>query len=211
MKKRGFTLLETLLAFSLAATILILTFSAWNRANESKRRLEGRMLGEFSLYRTMDAVREVTAGMSRTHFPLKMREPGPYFRGSPRSVTFITRIPLTAALPGLHLLQLEWDGKRLVEKEIRFNPDLDESSIQRDPAVRGCVLLSGVSSCRFYYLAWDHRKKKWEWLDELNTNSGRTLPSAIALEMTWKNETRRFEFRRFLIDEDETISPSLLP
>jgi|GEM_PF-5069298 len=210
MRRRGFTLLETLVAISLAATVILLVFSAWTRANESERRLESRRLREFSLYRTMDALCDVTAGMSRTHVFRKGAEPGPCFVGSPRSMIFLTRTPLTAAVPGLHLFRLDWDGKRLLGWETRFNPDLNPESMEGERVGQEFVLISGVTSCRFSFRTWDHRQRKWQWLDGLNADMGMPLPSAVAIELTWKNETRRFELCRILVDEDERIPASLL-
>lgn len=179
--QRGFTLVEVVIALTIVATLLVVTFAglrvglaAWQRGDERAQGLERsrsinqiitRTLGASYPYRTSASGREQARLL---------------FEGAPDGVAFVTAAPpfpgadpvaftaVTLGLsatpaPGLAIAQ------KVLPNEKPFDADL-----------RPVLVDGGVANVRFRYL----KESNGEWADRWDAAIEKTLPLSVEVTLT---------------------------
>ncbi|MGR9106181.1 MAG: prepilin-type N-terminal cleavage/methylation domain-containing protein [Gammaproteobacteria bacterium] len=151
----GFTLLEILIGLVLLSIMLSLLFGAirmgtrvWDSAEDRAANVDRMLIVEHFLRDHLTTVRPLIDNFSGD-------QPVFSFTGNEDSLQFVSDLPNSARLGGLHQFNLdivpEKDSNVLVAKLKSFYPTLDGA----DAAIEDVRLISGVGSVRYSYYGTD--------------------------------------------------------
>jgi general secretion pathway protein J len=173
---RGFTLVELVLALSIAAAVLVIVFgglrvglAAWGKGEARAARLDHARGVLVLLERTLD-------GAFPYHFvPAEQREPRILFDGRPDRVTFATLTPpFPASVPiAFTAVSLSSEGTGLtLRQQVLPNPlALDRlAPVLVDPE---------TTAVRFRYLG----EEPGAWQDEWDMSREETIPRAVEITL----------------------------
>ena len=179
--RRGFTLLELMLAMSALALIATICYGAFHLGIRAVERGEVAVVTAQRLRVASDVlIRQVKSTVA---YPVcnEEEELYPYFVGTATSMSFITTNGLEGG-GGLTRVayQLVEDPTRLVIAEsLRFSaPSLGKEGYV-PPTDRVAVLLDGFKSLRFQYMMNDGVDS--EWRDEWDSYEEEMLPAAVRI------------------------------
>jgi prepilin-type N-terminal cleavage/methylation domain-containing protein len=181
MSRRGFTLLELMLAMTALALVAAICYGAFHLG---VRAVEHGEVAVVSAQR-MRVATDVIIRQIKSTVPYAARnrdeEVYPYFFGSATSMAFITAAGLDGG-GGLArvVYQVVDDPPRLVVGESPFmSPDrLGRDPVDK-PGERAAVLLDGFRSLRFEYLFNDGVDS--DWRPEWNGHDEEALPAAVRI------------------------------
>jgi prepilin-type N-terminal cleavage/methylation domain-containing protein len=184
--QRGFTLMEVVIALTIVATLLVISFAglrvglaAWQRGDERGQVLERSRSVNQIITRTLgSAFPYQTAAIGRETAKL-------LFEGAPDRVAFVTSIPpFPGAVPiaftavTLGLSKGEAPGLALTQKALPNEKPFD-------PALTPVCVDGVVTAVRFRYLkASDLKTAKGEWTDQWDGASEKILPLSIEVTLT---------------------------
>jgi len=185
--RRGFTLLETVVALSIVAVIAAAITTAFRLASGSIERGEEETR-ETARLRAGIGILERTI-RSADPAPLPGPDgPAPYFLGEPERVRFLCALPLSAGGGGgFRLLAFGAPGGSAREAELSV---AETSPFRRDGAqgwegTEGRrTLLPGASDVAFSYSAGPSPEGKWEWTDRWDSREQGGLPAAVRVSLT---------------------------
>lgn len=177
--RRGFTLIEVVIALTISATLLVVLFAglrvglaAWQRGEESAEALE----------RTRSITQVINRSLGATYpynAPATIKEPAHLlFEGAPDRLAFVTSAaPFPAAEPIAYTavtLAHDPDAGLAIRQKVLPNED----PFERLPpaAVDGAV-----SAIAFRYLTDDSQRT---WTDRWDAAASKTLPLAIEVTLT---------------------------
>ena len=179
--QRGFTLMEVMIALTIVATLLVISFAglrvglaAWQRGDERGQVLERSRSVNQIITRTLgSAFPYQTAAIGRETAKL-------LFEGAPDRVAFVTSVPpfpgadpiaFTAVTLGLS--KGEAPGLALTQKALPNEKPFD-------PALTPVFVDGVVTSVRFRYL----KDSKGQWTDQWDGASEKVLPLSIEVTLT---------------------------
>jgi general secretion pathway protein J len=182
--RKGFTLLELLLALTISALMLVILASAMQMGYKSEEKASER--GELS--QTMRMLNDRLTFLLRGAYPyLRKTEHGPvlYFDGSSDSLGFVTT-GVTGARDTLpDSTGMKWvkiylsDGALMMRGKIYFLEDVFE-----DSGGNTVTLADEVERIEFEYLDRDDEKGTEEWVSEWSPEEKEYLPSAVKMTVT---------------------------
>lgn len=206
---KGFTLVEVLAALSLTLILAVTAFALLQRVRDTRSRLEARISREMELYRALDALGAVVAGISAV--PGDASVEFPWFRGESTVFECITRTPLIAPVPGLHRLRLQSRDHRLLVWEERLSGRIPPKDHGFERQSSPTALIEDMKKVTFQFRIWDPSAAGYTWTDRIDCREGKPLPWAVAMNFEWEGENRRVEWPRRLTDEDDVPDPSRIP
>jgi general secretion pathway protein J len=162
--RRGFTLLEVLLATTALALVTAICYGAFHLGIRAVERGEVAVVTAQRLRVASDVlIRQVKSTVA---YPARNQdeEVYPYYFGSATSLTFVTAAGLEGG-GGLSrvVYQVVENPTRLVMSESRFfSPDLLGHARVDEPGERSAVLLDGFRALRFEYLMNDGVDTEWQ-------------------------------------------------
>jgi len=177
--RRGFTLLELVLAMSALALVAAICYGAFHLGIRAVERGEVAVVTAQRLRVASDVmIRQVKSIVA---YPAcnEEEEVYPYFVGTATSMTFITAAGLEGG-GGLTRIayQLVENPTRLVMAEgTRFSPAMLGEQNLPPPTDRAAVLLDGFKTLRFQYMMNDGVDT--EWRDEWDSYEEEMLPAAV--------------------------------
>jgi general secretion pathway protein J len=177
--RRGFTLLELVLAMSALALVAMICYGAFHLGIRAVERGEVAVVTAQRLRVASDVmIRQVKSIVA---YPAcnEEEEVYPYFVGTATSMTFITAAGLEGG-GGLTRIayQLVEDPTRLVMAEgKRFSPAMLGEQNLPPPTDRAAVLLDGFKTLRFQYMMNDGVDT--EWREEWDSYEEEMLPAAV--------------------------------
>ena len=179
--RRGFTLLELVLAMSSLALVATICYGAFHLGIRAVERGEVAVVTAQRLRVASDVlIRQVKSTVA---YPAcnEEDEVWPYFVGTATSMSFITATGLEGG-GGLTRVayQLVENPTRLVMGESsRFSPQMLGAENVPPPADRAAVLLDGFKTLRFQYMMNDGVDT--EWREEWDSYEEEMLPAAVRL------------------------------
>jgi prepilin-type N-terminal cleavage/methylation domain-containing protein len=182
--RRGFTLLEVVLATTALALLTAICYGAFHLGIRAIERGEVAVVTTQRLRVASDVM--IRQLKSAVPFPSRNEdeEVCPYFLGTATSLAFVTAAGLQGG-GGLArvVYQLVESPTRLVISESPFfSPDVLGRGAVEDPGARSAVLLDGFRALRFAYVRWDGVDFEadvpdWNGCDE------ETMPAAVQIQV----------------------------
>jgi general secretion pathway protein J len=198
MIRRGFTLLEVMIAVGVLALIGALTYKSFDSAYDLKRRVETAEDRDQTVRGALDRIaREVSMTFLSEHYDRKrFRERPTFFRlkdGRREAILTVTSF----AHQRLHL-----DAKESDQAVFEYRLERDDegrtslfrrvkAQIDEEPDRGGAKAVLAEDVLRFTVQAWDPRDR--EWRDEWDSNSpqrtgGALVPPRVRIAITVKDE-----------------------
>jgi general secretion pathway protein J len=198
MIRRGFTLLEVMIAVGVLALIGALTYKSFDSAYDLKRRVETAEDRDQTVRGALDRIaREVSMTFLSEHYDRKrFRERPTFFRlkdGRREAILTVTSF----AHQRLHL-----DAKESDQAVFEYRLERDDegrtslfrrvkAQIDEEPDRGGAKAVLAEDVLRFTVQAWDPRDR--EWRDEWDSNSpqrtgGALVPPRVRVAITVKDE-----------------------
>ena len=177
--RRGFTLLEVVLAMTALALVTAICYGAFHLGIRAVERGEVAVVTAQRLRAATDIlIRQIKSTVA---YPARNEdeEVYPYFVGTATSMTFVTAAGLQGG-GGLRrvVYQVVDNPPRLVLAEhSSFNPDELGREPVDDPGARAAVLLDGFRSLKFEYMLNDGVDT--EWREAWDAHEEEMLPSAV--------------------------------
>jgi general secretion pathway protein J len=196
----GFTLLEVIVTLTILGFIVLMvsgTFrlglSSWEKGDAIKEE-----------YQKIRMTSQLVSRQMKSLVPYKIKTEqadGNYlaFDGKAHSLRFVSALSLKAQRPEgfvYVVYQFRDDGEkkgRLVLYEQRaLNRDFFEDDLKEDSAL---TLFEGISQIRFEYFreADEEKSQTEEWVEEWNAKEVKTLPRAVRMTVTYRNEKGKEE------------------
>lgn len=188
--KRGFTLVEVLVATSLLAVGLGLTFATLRGATRSTQRAEVIAHRDEQLRAVQGFVRTQVNAALPVAFEFR-QETGEasFLRGSNRKLEFVGLMPGYLGRGGPYLQTLELvpgsDGQQLV---FRFQMLTGEGPV--DPEREAVVLLDGIAEGGFRFRSLDESGKPGAWQPDWEASA--QLPPLLRLDIRFSDSDRRW-------------------
>ncbi len=177
--RRGFTLLELMLAMSALALIAAICYGAFHLGIRAVERGEVAVVTAQRLRVASDVlIRQVKSTVAYTVCNDE-EELYPYFVGTATSMSFITAAGLEGGggLTRVAYQLVEGPTRLVMAESSRFSaPSLGSEGLQ-PPTDRAAVLLDGFKSLRFQYMMNDGVDT--EWRDEWDSYEEEMLPAAV--------------------------------
>jgi general secretion pathway protein J len=167
-RKRGFTLVEVVVAMALLATIMVLLYSgitfamrSWDAGDANGRRVADARLGENFLRRELTEM-----------FPMRWKDPTEVkfaFEGDEGYLRFVSARPPGIQQAGLALVSLDLQAiegsraKNLVMR--RALPDDEAKDFKPLDAAEPFILMTDVESVSFAYFGAENDFAEAKWLD----------------------------------------------
>jgi len=198
MIRRGFTLLEVMIAIAVLALIGTLTYKSFDSAYDLKRRVEAAEDRDQTVRGALDRIgREVSMTFLSEHYDRKrFRERPTFFRlkdGRREAILTVTSF----AHQRLHV-----DAKESDQAVFEYRLERDDAGrtslfrrvkaqIDEEPDRGGAKAILAEDVLRFTVQAWDPRDR--EWRDEWDSNSpqrtgGALVPPRVRVAITVKDE-----------------------
>jgi general secretion pathway protein J len=198
MIRRGFTLLEVMIAIAVLALIGTLTYKSFDSAYDLKKRVEAAEDRDQTVRGALDRIgREVSMTFLSEHYDRKrFRERPTFFRlkeGRREAILTVTSF----AHQRLHV-----DAKESDQAVFEYRLERDDAGrtslfrrvkaqIDEEPARGGAKAILAEDVLRFTVQAWDPRDR--EWRDEWDSNSpqrtgGALVPPRVRVAITVKDE-----------------------
>jgi len=186
-QRRGFTLIEVVLALTIAATVLVVMFAglrvglaAWQRGNDRAEVLDRTRSLTHILTRTLRAVYPYQR-------PATAREPARLlFEGESDRLAFVTAAaPFPTSAP-IAFTAVMFSQEPDAGLAIRQKPLPSDDAFERRPPV---VVDAGVTIARFRYL----RNSDRAWADRWDAATENALPAAVEVTLTLIRGGRRAE------------------
>lgn len=174
-RSRGFTLLEVLLALTLAAALMVLLVGSLHLVREGWSRLIERDDG----VQALSAARRFIQRTLASTFPaLEARTQSPHmkFYGGEHEVEFVTPQPTHFDVPGLYRVRLSLRPGELV---VQYAAERDEINWQNAPVY---PLLDGVSTFALRYYGQRGHGMTRQWY--ASWPAAPTLPDAVQLSIS---------------------------
>ncbi len=193
-RRGGFTLVEIILAMSLAIVIMVILFSALRLGYRAQERGGARAEATQKLRIINDRISWLIRGI----YPYVINQPDMRkiaFEGASDRIGFVTTsVDSYATGPedraGLKWVSISADNKGLrIREKVFFLPELVEESGGRD-----YVLDPGVKKLEFSYFDLKPEKtekeKEGEWVAEWDTADKQYLPAAVKVKITLEQNGR---------------------
>jgi len=198
MIRRGFTLLEVMIAIAVLALIGTLTYKSFDSAYDLKKRVEAAEDRDQTVRGALDRIgREVSMTFLSEHYDRKrFRERPTFFRlkdGRREAILTVTSF----AHQRLHV-----DAKESDQAVFEYRLERDDAGrtslfrrvkaqIDEEPDRGGAKAILAEDVLRFTVQAWDPRDR--EWRDEWDSNSpqrtgGALVPPRVRVAITVKDE-----------------------
>ena len=177
--RRGFTLIEVVIALTIVATLLVVMFAglrvgmaAWQRGDERAETLQ----------RTRSITQILTRSLAATHpykVPATGREPARLlFEGEPDRLGFVTTAAPFPAAESIAYTAVTLSQEPGVGLAIRQKALPNENPFERLPPV---AVDGSTAAIAFRYLRDDSLRT---WIDRWDTANEKTLPVAIEVTLT---------------------------
>jgi general secretion pathway protein J len=184
-RRRGFTLVELLIAISLLGLISVVVYSAIWTASRSLDAVEARVEINEEVRVTQQFFRQALS-QSRGVMAVHDGRMQVVFTGEPHTIAFVAPAPLQRGVAGgLYRYRLELDGRKGEERSLRlfywhywagkeFDAELEP---------QGEVILSeGIDNLTFSYFGSEEPDADGEWMDEWTRTDSLPLMVRIMLE-----------------------------
>jgi hypothetical protein len=197
--KRGFTLLELLIALSLSIVILIILFAALRLGYKS----EAKGMERSEQAQKVRIVSDRITWLLRGTYPFYLNTPDEqklYFEGKSDRIGFVTSsVDAHGSGPEDHA-GLKWvsifsdkDGLKMREKVYFLEKVFEDSG--------GKVFLLDpeVNKIEFEYLDIPEGEKQGSWVSEWDPEDKETLPAAVKVLMTMEKEGKKIELPELIV------------
>ncbi len=196
-RKRGFTLVEVMLAMTITGIIVLMIFgvfrlglSAWEKGESVQKE-----------YQNARVISQLMGRQLKSAFPYRVKTEKAegdfvFFEGTARGVKFISSLPLkTRYAEGLVYAAYEFEegaegGRMLLYEQRALNKNFVDEPPNRE---EGVSLWEDISEIRFeYYRAEDPEKtRSAEWVEQWNAREEKQLPRAVRITVTEKKRSER--------------------
>ena len=178
-RRRGFTLLELVLAMSALALVAMICYGAFHLGIRAVERGEVAVVTAQRLRVASDVlIRQVKSTVA---YPAcnEEEEVYPFFVGTSTSMSFITAAGLEGGggLTRVAYQLVEGPTRLVMAESSRFSPRMLGAGNLAPPADRTAVLLDGFKTLRFQYMMNDGVDT--EWRDEWDSYEEEMLPAAV--------------------------------
>ena len=197
--KRGFTLLELLIAITLSIVILIILFAALRLGYKSEAK--GTARSEQS--QKVRIVSERIIWLLRGVYPFYLNTPDEqklYFEGKSDRVGFVTSsVDAHGSGPedraGLKWISIFSDNEGLkIREKVYFLEDVFE-----DSGGKVFLLDPDVKKIEFEYLDIPEGEKQGSWVSEWDPEDKETLPAAVKVLMAGEKEGKKIELPELIV------------
>jgi len=197
--KRGFTLLELLIALSLSIVILIILFAALRLGYKS----EAKGTERSEQAQKVRIVSDRITWLLRGTYPFYLNTPDEqklYFEGKSDRVSFVTSSVDAHGSGPEDQAGLKWasifsdkEGLKIREK-VYFLKDVFE-----DSGGKVFLLDPEVNKIEFEYLDIPEGEKQGSWVSEWDPEDKETLPAAVKVLMTMEKEGKKIELPELIV------------
>jgi len=180
-RQRGFTLVELVIALTIVATMLVVTFgslrvgmAAWQRGDERAAVLERARSLALIITRSLGAAYPYTTSREGGEAPRLL------FEGAPDRVAFVTAVPPfpMAAPIAMTAVTLSQDAGSAPGLALRQKPLPNADPF--DPGLQPSLVDGAVSDVHFRYL----RESDRAWTDRWDPVQEKVLPLAVEMTLT---------------------------
>lgn len=197
MNKRGFTLLELLLALAISSVMLVILAASMLMGYRSEEKASKRQ----EEAQTIRVVSERLTHLLRGTYPFSRVVENKvtfYFSGNNESLSFVTSSVSSNSssivdTPGLKGVRLFFKNEKLFMQEYLFFSD----SLLEPEDDEGVVMLENIKDLKFSYLD-TSEGEKGQWVDEWLPDE-KALPSAVRIEITIEKEDRELRLPPLII------------
>lgn len=190
MNRRGFTLLEMVVAVTILALIAGVVAGAIRLASASMERGEDEVARMARLKAGIDIVDRVIRSADPTPIPLGDKT-SPYFRGEPDRIRLLSLVPASPA-PGRGFRLVCFGPAAGAAHGLAVadaSPFRAEGAAAWDGTDRARVLLPGADELSFSYSPGPSPDGTWEWRQTWDSAEARGLPGAVRVEFTMPSPT----------------------
>ncbi len=187
MNRRGFTLLETVVAITLLSAIAGIVALAIRLASSSIERGEAEVARMARLKGGIDIIERAIRSSDPTKIPLGDNTSA-YFRGEPDRIRFLSLAP--ASMGGFRLVCFRRNEKPAkagltVADASPFRP---EGADAWEGEERARVLIPEADGLSFSYSPGPSPEGAWEWREKWDFREEGTLPGAVRVEFATPSE-----------------------
>jgi general secretion pathway protein J len=185
--KSGVTLLELLIAMSLAIMILLILFSAMRLSSKSQE----KGLERAELTQKVRIIGDRITWLIRGAYPFILKKPDEqklYFLGEPDRIGFVTTsIDIYGTGPedtaGLKWISIYEDGSELKMREkVYFLEDVFEDSGGKE-----YTFIEDIRSLEFEYYDLPEGEDEGEWVSDWDSDEKEYLPSAVKVNLSFEH------------------------
>ncbi len=179
VNRSAFTLVELIVAISLAAMIMVITAIIFKQASSAFSKADARS----EVYQNVRAVfniikRDISGAMLNTNYEL--------FKGELNTITFLSSTSNNNDQP-ITLIQYSLNGNTLDKSENTDTSFLNESISSFGPATKSGILGLNVSTLQFRYQDTDGT-----WNNTWDSTTKKYLPDAVEVEMAVSDTLNRY-------------------
>ncbi|MFQ5917531.1 MAG: type II secretion system protein GspJ [Candidatus Binatia bacterium] len=177
--KSGFTLIELILAMTLAVMIVTLLYAAFYMGYRAMEKSSSRS----ELSQRLRSIESFLGGYIRSAFPYRDSSQGSaiFFSGEEDRLTFISALSIGMGGRGMSRVSLSWSdeegGALILEEEIPVRLLSEEEKENGAGHRNRMVLWQGVRELRIEYL--DPKREGEEWAEQWDGRERRVLPRAV--------------------------------
>ena len=176
----GFTLIEVVLALVILSMIALLLYSAFETGHRAV--VAGEREADIN-QRTRLAEEIIGRQLRSTVFYFARDEDDqfPYFVGRADGVSFVSSAPQSRGGTGLAVITYRVvDNQLVLEERVAFSPD-DLYEVPADVSLSRAVLINGIQSLLFEYIARDDSEGNWQRTWDAQEED--TLPAAVRVTL----------------------------